>query len=381
MGDELREFATVDVDGGAGGLARPASSATWRRDPGDAEDLRAPGARRSRSSTRESGTGGNYLFYLAVPPSLFDDCIEQPRRSRGSRRKRKGRWRRVIIEKPFGHDLESARALNRQIREVLDGAADLPHRSLPRQGDGAEHPGLPLRQRHLRADLEPPLRRSRADHGRRDGRRRRARRLLRRGRRAARHGAEPHVPAPRASRRWSRRSRSRRRRARRAGEGALRRSGRFRTRTCCATRCAASTARDRSTRQTVPALPRGRPTWRRTRRPRPSSRSSCSSTTGAGPTCRSICAPASACRKRVTEIAIQFKRAPFLLFRDTPVERLNANVLVLHIQPDEGISLHFEGKVPGPVVRLGTVKMDFEYDDYFGAHAQHRLRDACSTTA
>jgi glucose-6-phosphate 1-dehydrogenase len=71
--------------------------------------------------------------------------------------------------------------------------------------------------------------------------------------------------------------------------------------------------------------------------------------------------------KRVTEIAIQFKRAPFMLFRETPVESLNPNLLVLRIQPDEGISLRFEGKVPGPVVRLGTVKMDFQYADYFGS--------------
>ncbi len=70
--------------------------------------------------------------------------------------------------------------------------------------------------------------------------------------------------------------------------------------------------------------------------------------------------------ERVTEIAIQFKRAPFMLFRDTPVERLSPNRLVIHIQPDEGISLRFGAKVPGPVVRLGTVDMDFHYDDYFG---------------
>lgn len=71
--------------------------------------------------------------------------------------------------------------------------------------------------------------------------------------------------------------------------------------------------------------------------------------------------------KRVTEIAIQFKRAPFVLFRDTPVERLSPNRLVLHIQPDEGISLLFGAKIPGPLVRLGSVTMDFAYSDYFGA--------------
>ncbi|PYL52326.1 MAG: glucose-6-phosphate dehydrogenase, partial [Verrucomicrobia bacterium] len=53
---------------------------------------------------------------------------------------------------------------------------------------------------------------------------------------------------------------------------------------------------------------------------------------------------------RDTEIAIQFRRAPFMLFRNTPVERLSSNRLVLHIQPDEGISLRFGAKVPGPTV-------------------------------
>ena len=102
-----------------------------------------------------------------------------PARRRGLTREDNGRWRRVIIEKPFGHDLESARALNAELRKRPRGAADLSHRPLPGQGDGAEHPGVPLRQRHLRADLEPALHRPRADHRGRDGRRRAARRLLR----------------------------------------------------------------------------------------------------------------------------------------------------------------------------------------------------------
>ncbi len=70
--------------------------------------------------------------------------------------------------------------------------------------------------------------------------------------------------------------------------------------------------------------------------------------------------------KRVTEIAIQFRRAPFILFRDTPVEKLAPNLLVLHIQPDEGISLRFGAKVPGIAVDIGSVNMDFRYADYFG---------------
>jgi len=69
---------------------------------------------------------------------------------------------------------------------------------------------------------------------------------------------------------------------------------------------------------------------------------------------------------RNTHIVIQFRQAPFVLFRDTSVENLMPNQLVLHIQPEEGISLRFAAKTPGPVMRLGTVDMDFEYTDYFG---------------
>jgi glucose-6-phosphate 1-dehydrogenase len=71
--------------------------------------------------------------------------------------------------------------------------------------------------------------------------------------------------------------------------------------------------------------------------------------------------------KRETTIAIQFKRPPFLLFRDTPVEQLDPNRLILHIQPDEGIALSFSAKIPGPQLRLGSVDMSFDYGDYFGS--------------
>ena len=71
--------------------------------------------------------------------------------------------------------------------------------------------------------------------------------------------------------------------------------------------------------------------------------------------------------ERTTEIVVEFKRPPFLLFRETPVEELQPNQLLLRIQPDEGIALRFEAKVPGPRVRLATIKMDCDYSAYFGA--------------
>jgi glucose-6-phosphate 1-dehydrogenase len=69
--------------------------------------------------------------------------------------------------------------------------------------------------------------------------------------------------------------------------------------------------------------------------------------------------------RRTSEIAIRFKPAPYLLFLDTPVDRIAADWMVLRIQPDEGIALEFNAKVPGPTVQLERVQMNFLYKDYF----------------
>jgi len=70
--------------------------------------------------------------------------------------------------------------------------------------------------------------------------------------------------------------------------------------------------------------------------------------------------------RRYTEIVIQFRRAPHMLFRNTPIATCLPNQLVLGIQPEEGLSLSFGAKVPGPVVRLDAVTMDFDYARAFG---------------
>src|SRR5579872_3899012 len=69
--------------------------------------------------------------------------------------------------------------------------------------------------------------------------------------------------------------------------------------------------------------------------------------------------------KRNTEIAIRFKRAPYALFRETPVDELDADWLILRVQPDEGIRLRFNAKRPGPAMALESVAMNFQYKDYF----------------
>ncbi|MBV8172259.1 MAG: glucose-6-phosphate dehydrogenase [Candidatus Eremiobacteraeota bacterium] len=70
--------------------------------------------------------------------------------------------------------------------------------------------------------------------------------------------------------------------------------------------------------------------------------------------------------KRVTEIAIQFKEAPHLPFRKSQIEQAEGNVLALRIQPDEGVTLKLEAKVPGPSMRIRSVAMDFSYGATFG---------------
>jgi glucose-6-phosphate 1-dehydrogenase len=66
-----------------------------------------------------------------------------------------------------------------------------------------------------------------------------------------------------------------------------------------------------------------------------------------------------------TEIAIKFKQAPFAMFRDTPVDRLSQNYLIISTEPTEGIALQFNTKVPGPNINIDGVEMKFRYKDYF----------------
>jgi glucose-6-phosphate 1-dehydrogenase len=69
--------------------------------------------------------------------------------------------------------------------------------------------------------------------------------------------------------------------------------------------------------------------------------------------------------KRVTEVAMEFKRVPHLPFTRDQAEGLEANALVLRIQPDEGITLRFGAKVPGQAFRVRSVSMDFFYGAAF----------------
>jgi glucose-6-phosphate 1-dehydrogenase len=71
--------------------------------------------------------------------------------------------------------------------------------------------------------------------------------------------------------------------------------------------------------------------------------------------------------KRGTEIIVEFKKAPAVIFRGTPVQAVGPNRLIFHIQPYQGIEIQFQAKIPGPRLNLQPVHMRFAYGDAFKA--------------
>jgi glucose-6-phosphate 1-dehydrogenase len=315
----------------------------------------------------EHGTGGNYLFYLAVPPSIFDTYVGELGGA-GLLAEEEGRWRRVIVEKPFGHDLESARALNRRMLEVLA------ERQIFRIDHylGKETVQNIMAFRFANGIFEPIWNRRYIDHvqitvAETVGVEERGSYYEEAG--ALRDMVQNHMfqllalivmePPVSFAADTVRDERVKVLSAIRpySPEDVLHQAvrGQYGEGTVGGERVPAYRAEKsvapESGVETYVALQLFVDNWRfadvpfylRTGKHLP---------------------------KRASEIAIQFKCAPLALFRDTPIEQLNPNLLVIKIQPDEGISLRFEGKVPGPTMRLGTVRMQFEYEDYFGRQAQ-----------
>jgi glucose-6-phosphate 1-dehydrogenase len=79
-------------------------------------------ARTIANLDRARGTGGNHAFYLSIPPALFQTVVDQLR-SHGLAEEQPDRWSRVVIEKPFGHDLASAQELNKIVSSVFPSSS------------------------------------------------------------------------------------------------------------------------------------------------------------------------------------------------------------------------------------------------------------------
>src|SRR5713226_9414335 len=310
----------------------------------------------------EHGTGGNVIFYLAVASSLFGPVIDGLAAS-GLMEETNGHWRRVIIEKPFGTDLASARALNAQILKVLSES------QIYRMDHflGKETVQNIMVLRFANGIFEPIWNRDHIDHvqitvAETVGVEHRARFYEATG--ALRDMVPNHVfqllsliamGVPNSFAADAvRTEKSKVLEAVRPLDGAdVRRNvvrgqytaGVVKEKPVNAYREESVVAAE-SVTETYVAMQLGIDNWRWADVP-------FYLRTGKSMT------------RRTTEIAIQFKRVPFALFRDTPVNALTPNVLALQLQPDEGISLQFGAKQPGPEIRLGGVRMDFKYRDYF----------------
>lgn len=309
------------------------------------------------------GTQGNYLYYLATAPTFFSEIVQQLG-AKGLVEHRKEYSRRIVIEKPFGHDLPSARSLNQSLREVLDESQiyRIDHYL------GKETVQNILVFRFANGIFEPIWNRQYIDHvqitvaetlG-----------VEHRGAYYDKAGAlrdmvpnhllqilsivamePPNTFDPEAVR-------NEKAKVLRAIQpmksidvlqstvAGQYEAGSIDGRSVLPYR-AEMNVNPVSLTETFAAMTLDIESWRWEGVP-------------------FYLRTGKRLRKRVTEVVIQFKSAPLMLFRKTPVDHLTPNVLVIRIQPDEGISLSFGAKIPGPKVQVGTVDMDFQYAEYFG---------------
>jgi glucose-6-phosphate 1-dehydrogenase len=366
-GNELRQMMqSLAADGGGEFRADGIDQETWdwlaRRMTFLSGDFTQPEVYgRLKSLLAEQSTkhgNGNVLFYLAVADKFFGPIIEHLGRA-DLARQTNGAWRRVIIEKPFGHDLASARALNAQILKILSedqiyridhflGKETVQNILVLRFANGifeplwnrdhvshvqitaAETVGVETRGKFY--DATGALRDMVPNH---------LFQLL------AMIAMEPPVSFNANAVR-----------AKKtelfcaihpiSADDAVR--GQYGAGTVLGKpvrdyRHEPNVAPD-STTETYVALKLGIDNWRWARVP-------------------FYLRTGKYLAARTTEIAIHFRQAPYALFRETPVERLPRNILTLRIQPDEGLSISFSAKRPGQDIEIAGVAMDFSYSDYF----------------
>jgi glucose-6-phosphate 1-dehydrogenase len=300
----------------------------------------------------------NALFYLAVAERFFGPVIEQLGRA-GLTRQSERAWRRVIVEKPFGHDLASAEALNAQILKVL--SEDQIYRIDHFLGKETVQNILVLR--FANGIFEPLWNRDHIDHvqitaAETVGVEGRGRFYERTGalrdmvpnhlfQLLAMIGMEPPISFDADA------VRAKKTELFQAIhpvslENAVRGqygNGVMLGRKVRDYRHEPDVAPDSKT-ETYVALKLGIDNWRWAGVP-------------------FYLRTGKSLSVRTTEIAVEFRQAPYSLFRDTPVERLPPNILTLRIQPDEGLSVSFSAKRPGSEIEIDGVAMDFAYRDYF----------------
>ena len=304
-----------------------------------------------------AGTGGNAMFYLAVSDGLFGPVIDQLAKAKLTRQTGK-MWRRVVIEKPFGHDLASATALNKQIgRSLKETQVFRIDHFL-----GKDTVQNILALRFSNGIFEPLWNRDHIDHvqitaAETVGVERRADFYELTG--ALRDMVPSHLLSVLTSiameppvSLWPEEVRTQRAQllasiAPVSPDRAVRgQYGASADGTLAAYRAEPAIAPNSAT-ETYAALELGIDNWRWSGVP-------------------FFLRTGKHLAERVTEVAIRFKCAPQRLFSEFALDGLRPNWLVMRIAPDESISLQFEAKRPGTTMALSPVRMDFEYHDTFG---------------
>jgi glucose-6-phosphate 1-dehydrogenase len=358
----LREFATRPVDDATAErlLECVTCIAADPKDPASFERMREQ--LEKLEATRK--TGGNRLFYLATPPSAFAPIARELGRT-GMLKEDGGAWRRLVVEKPFGTDLQSAKALNNELLKIVD------EHQIYRIDHylGKETVQNILVLRFANGMFEPIWNRNHIDHiqitvDEKLGVGHRGNFYDATG--ALRDMVPNHLfqllslvamePPARfdahavrsekaevlaAIQTWSEAD---------ALQNSVR--GQYQGGKIGDTEIEdyrkTEDVKPDSTTETYAALKLTIDNWRWAGVP-------------------FYLRTGKALGIKRTEVAIKFKQAPFAMFRDTEIDRLSQNYLVISIEPTEGITLQFNTKVPGPVISIDGVEMKFRYKDYFQA--------------